>query len=270
MEICIENVTPTKAANWLNSNRSNRKLRDGVAEKYADDMRCGRWTTCPTPISFYVDGEVADGQHRLWAIVESGCAQRFPVARGLQRVDGLNIDTGLGRSLLDNARISGADSDLSNELIAVCRGIADGVHSNTATSGSKNQRSNAERLEIVAAHREAGHWACANGPRGRPVRNGIVLSAIGRAWYMEADKERLRRFSDVLTSGLYDGDGETAAIALRNYLMTKPALTSAALWRDTFLKAQNAIHYFMRGKRLTVIKGTQDEAYPLKKGRKAP
>lgn len=267
MEIAIETVTPKKAESWLNANTSNRKMREGVAERYAEDMRSGRWTACPTPISFYEDGQLADGQHRLWAIVESGAAIKFPVARGLQRGDGLNIDTGLGRSLVDNARISQSDDDLTNELIAVCRSIHDGTHAQQATSGGKRQRSNAERLSIVMQHKEAGQWACSNGPRGRMLRNAILMGAIGRAWYVEADKDRLRRFSDVITSGLYDGDGETAAVAMRNYILTKPALNSAALWRDTFLKAQNAVQYFMRGKRLTVIKGVADEAYPLKKAR---
>jgi hypothetical protein len=264
MDIAIENVTPTKAATWLNTNKSNRKLRDGLVEKYAEDMRKGRWTTCPTPISFYDDGDVADGQHRLWAIVESGCAQRFPVARNLHRDDGLNIDTGLGRSLVDNARISRADNDLTNELVAVCRSIADGVHAGTA-GGSR--RSNAEKLALCEAHKEAGQWACTNGPRGKMLRNAIVMAAMARAWYLEPDKERLRRFADVLSTGLYDGDGETAAIALRNYILTKTAINSSGLWRDTFLKAQNAIHYFMRSKRLTVLKTVAEEAYPLKQKR---
>lgn len=268
MEITVEKITPTKAENWLNVNRSNRKMRDGVAERYAADMRAGRWTNCPTPIAFYADGDLADGQHRLWAIVDSETTQTFPVARGLSREDGLNIDTGLGRSLVDNARISKSDENLTNELVAVCRSIADGAHSNDATGGGKRQRSNAAKLELVKAHEEAGRWVCANAPRGRTLRNAIVMAAMGRAWYLEADADRLRRFADVFTSGLYDGDGETAAVALRNYFLTKPALNSQALWRDTFLKSQNAIYYFMQGKRLTVIKSVADEPYPLKRKRK--
>jgi len=39
MEPRVEKITPAKATTYLDRNRSNRKLRDGVAEKYADDMR---------------------------------------------------------------------------------------------------------------------------------------------------------------------------------------------------------------------------------------
>ena len=71
METTIENISPQQAEKMLNSNKGNRKLRDGVVEKYALDMVSGNWTQCPVPISFLQNGDVADGQHRLWAIIES-------------------------------------------------------------------------------------------------------------------------------------------------------------------------------------------------------
>lgn len=259
MEITIESITPVKAERWLNANKSNRKLRAGVTEKYAADMRDGRWTTCPTPIAFYDDGDVADGQHRLWAIVESGTTQRFPVARGLAREDGLNIDTGLGRTLVDNARISGKDAQLSTTIISTARAI----HEGSAMAG---RASNAAKLAIVGLHREAANWAAANGPRAKYLRNAVVLGAFGRAWYHESDHDRLKRCADVINTGFYAGDDEIAAVAIRNYLLQRGSQSStAALWRDTFLKVQNAISYFMRGKKLTVIKAVGEEAYPMKR-----
>lgn len=264
MDIRVELVTPDKAETWLNSNTSNRKMRDGVAEKYADDMKNGRWTECPEPISFYADGGMADGQHRCWGIVDSGVSIMFPIARGLPREAGLNINRGLGRSLVDNARISGADNGLSNELISLSRAIALG------TRGSSGKPlSDTAKLELVADHREAATWAVSNGPKGRGLRNALILAAVARAWYWEEDKDRLKRFCDVFTSGYADGDGESAAIALRNHFLTKKALMDTALWVDTFQKTQNAIAYFMKGRKLTVIKTVAEEVYPLKRKRKA-
>lgn len=262
MELQIENVTPKKAEGWLNGNNSNRKLREGVAEKYAEDMRNGRWTECPVPIAFYVDGELADGQHRLWAIIEADVAIKFPIARGLSREAGLNIDTGLTRSLVDNARISGADRDLSNELIAVARAIEDGQPGNTATT-----RSNSDRLAIVEKHRVAASWACQHGPRGRGLRNAMTLGAVGRAYYGERDHDRLMQFCNVMSSGhVLNAEADTAAITARMYLMARSM--NAGTWRDSFIKMQNAIRYFMRGQRLSVIKAVADEAYPLPKGKR--
>ncbi len=40
-DIVTERITPAKAEKYLNSNKSNRTMRAGVAEKYAADMRAG-------------------------------------------------------------------------------------------------------------------------------------------------------------------------------------------------------------------------------------
>lgn len=257
-EIQVMNVTPKLAEQWLNANTNNRKMRDGVAEKYADDMRRGNWTTCPEPITFFEDGSLADGQHRLWAILDANVSIRFPVARGLSKESGLNINTGLGRTLVDNARISGANTWLTNTILGVARAVETGTSAGKALSP-------ADRLAQAEKHGEAVRWAVANGPKGTILRNALVLGAIARAWYLETDLDRLRRFGDVVTSGFMDGEGESAAVAIRNYLQEKGSMASTqGMWRDTFLKVQNAISYFMKGKKLTVIKTVKEEAYPLK------
>src|SRR4051794_1259299 len=117
MQVTVEKIGPKKAEQWINANKTNRSLRAGVVEQYAGDMRNGNWTQCTAPIAFYEDGDLADGQHRLYAIVESDTTQTFSVARGLERRDGLNIDTGLVRSVVDNARISGLETGLSNYIV---------------------------------------------------------------------------------------------------------------------------------------------------------
>jgi hypothetical protein len=259
MDIAIETITPAKAASWLNLNVLNRPLRDGIVEKYADDMRSGCWTDCPEPISFYEDDELADGQHRLYAIVEAGVTLKLPVARNVRREAGLNINTGLPRTIVDAARISGADPDLTNALIGTARAVAVGEPQRTALS-------NASKLALVELHREASQWAVSNCRHVRYLCNAVIMGAIARAYMHERDHELLKRFCTVLGTGFSEGEKESSAIALRNYLIARAsANTSPAMWRDTFLKVQNAIHYFMRGKKLTVIKGVAEEAYPLKK-----
>jgi hypothetical protein len=250
----IEVVTPAKAERWLNQNTVNRKLRNGVVEQYANDMTNNKWTRCIVPISFYEDGTIADGQHRLWAVVESKTSQKFFVMRGLNKEDGLNIDTGLNRTLVDNARISGG-RELTANAVSAARSIEEGkaVH---------GRRSNAERLEKVDRHFEAANFA-ANHVHGKSIGNGAILGAVGRAWYAVKDKDKLTRFCIVLRNGLPDGPHEFAAVALRNYLLATPSNGTSSLWRDTFLKTQHAIKAFVAGKPLSIIKNVTSEAYPL-------
>lgn len=266
MDIQTERVTPKKAEQWINRNTGNRKLREGVAEAYAEDMKNGKWTECLDPIAFYENGDLANGQHRLWAIIESGTTQEFLVARNVPRDAGLNIDVGLARTLVDNARISGVDPGLSNEMVAVSRFIEEG-------DTQRGKLTNAQRLEFVNMHREAAEWTISHGPRGKGLRSMATLAAVGRAWYAEQDRDKIARFCEVVSTGLANGKEEHAAICLRNYLIAGRDSRMTGRWTDTaraiFLKTMNAISYFMRGKTLSVIKNVKDEAYPKPRRRRA-
>jgi hypothetical protein len=257
----IERITPSKAEKLLNRNKSNRKLRTGLAERYAFDMKAGKWTECVAPIVIYEDGDIADGQHRLWAIVDSQTTQTFIIARGVSRESGLNIDVGLPRNLVDNARISGADTDLTNRLIAVARVIATGNRGATGSQGT----SNAAKLAMVDKYETPARWAIENAPSGRAFAHSLVLGAMGRAWYYEEDKARLAKFGEVLTKGFMENEGDSAAVAIRNYLLNaaQTGFSHRDVWGDTFFKVQNAIKYFMRRRKLTIIKSVKEETYPL-------
>ena len=95
------------------------------------------------------------------------------------------------------------------------------------------------------------------------------MGAIGRAWYVEKDHDKLKRFCDVLGNGISDGMHESAAIVVRNYLLTKgPVASSSSMWRDTFLKVQHCIKMFMASKPMNILRPVSEEPYPLKRGRK--
>lgn len=261
LDFSIERYTPSKAQSVLNKhNTVNRKLREGVAEKYAADMKADKWTACLDPVAFYDDGTLANGQHRLWAIIEAETPQEFLTVRGVPKNAGLNIDTQLGRSLMDNAKISGENVNLSHRLIAACRAI-EGPRRNKSVAWSFRQN-----LELVERHRAAAEWALTHGPYMRGLGLSVVYAAMARAWYYEEDKERLEQFGRVLNKGFaMEGEADSAAVSIRNYLMAMPSSTSVPA-EELFLKVQNAIWYFMKRKKLHQIKRMDEERYPLKKG----
>jgi hypothetical protein len=79
MRVEIIDITPEIAKNWMANNKNNRSLSSGVAEKYARDMLAGNWTLTHQGIAFYEDMTVADGQHRLNAIILSGVTIKLSV-----------------------------------------------------------------------------------------------------------------------------------------------------------------------------------------------
>jgi hypothetical protein len=261
MREAYENITPKLAERMLNANTNNRPLKQGHCERLATDMRDGAWTHCLAPIAFYDDNSLADGQHRLWAIIESGTTQRFRVVRDLPKDAGINIDTGVARTVVDVAHIQGLDTTMSIAVAAICRGIEDGQ-----PNQGKRGRTMSQTLAIVAKHGHAAHWVASHGPNGRGVRNSAVMAAIGRAYYVESDKDRLAKFSKVLTTGLIESMDDSSAVAMRNYLLQRVqqglAASHSKQWRDIFLKTQSTIHAFMRRKPLKRIVVQSDETYP--------
>lgn len=77
MEVRKEIITPEMAVKMLEANKGNRPISDVTVKQYASDMLAGRWRTSGNTISPAPSGNLLNGQHRLWAIVESGKPQEF-------------------------------------------------------------------------------------------------------------------------------------------------------------------------------------------------
>ena len=95
----IINVTPEKAEEFLLHNTNNRHIRKEAVESYARDMAAGKWALTGQGISFDSKGMLRDGQHRLMAVVKSGCT--IPMLICFDIDDTTAIDCGVNRSLKD-------------------------------------------------------------------------------------------------------------------------------------------------------------------------
>lgn len=250
-----EKITPKKAEKMLaDFNTRNRKLQAATVEQYAEDMRRDNWTVNPQPIILCEDGVLADGQHRLSAVVSSGVPQSFFVMRGLPREASLNLDTGKTRSLTDNAKIAGWDRPISPNITAAA------VWVNFGKRPMGRALSNSTRLGFIDKFEPHLVWAEQHRPRKPKVGTAIVAAAVARAHMHERDLTRLAEFCKILGGELPNGNEDMAAHTLRGYLLTSADPRDG---RDLFLKTMNAIRYFMRRKPLTVIKSVKDESYPL-------
>lgn len=99
---------PAECQAILDRMTGNRVCKPNVVKKYASDMAEGRWVDTHEPIAMSVDGNLIDGQHRLAAVIESGCSQYFWLAvyDTQQTARGLPIDCGAMRTTAD---ITGID-----------------------------------------------------------------------------------------------------------------------------------------------------------------
>jgi hypothetical protein len=93
-------VTPAHAEKWLEMNTGNRRIRPSHVRHLAKQMELGRWMLSPEPIVFSPQ-RLLDGQHRLSAVLMSGCTIEASVAL-VQNEDVFRVlDQGVNRNLTD-------------------------------------------------------------------------------------------------------------------------------------------------------------------------
>jgi hypothetical protein len=103
-----EYITPEKAHEYLRKNRYNRPTNWKRVEEYSDLMAAGKWQLTPQGIVFDNDGELINGQNRLWAVIYSGVSVYMRVSRGSPVVVSSVLDRGMPQSARDLAtRVSG-------------------------------------------------------------------------------------------------------------------------------------------------------------------
>lgn len=95
-------VTPDLAANWLSRNKRNRPMLSLRVAFYVHQLETGQWNMAnPQPIIFDTDGLLDDGQHRLEAVILSGCATWFRVVWDAPPSVRPVLDTGKSRTPMD-------------------------------------------------------------------------------------------------------------------------------------------------------------------------
>lgn len=133
MKTKIEVITPEMAMNWLeHHNFKNRTISQGTVDSYATDMKNGRWSLTHQGIAFNTEGQLIDGQHRLWAIVFANKNIEMMVTRDMpvtENKGGVQINP---MDAVDRTRVrsTGAQMQLchnvknGNQVAAALRGIA--------------------------------------------------------------------------------------------------------------------------------------------------
>lgn len=101
-------LTPEMAGELLEANQHNRPLSDAHVNRIAAQIASGRWRFNGDTIKIAEGGDVLDGQHRLWAIIEAKTPVETILIHGIAREAFATIDTiRKSRSLGDTVALSG-------------------------------------------------------------------------------------------------------------------------------------------------------------------
>ena len=252
-------VTPAMATEWLsNNNEGNRKVRSGEVELIATQILQGKYEPTHQGIGFYDDGTLADGQHRLMAVVEAGEGIWVNVTTGLSKNVVHKIDKGIVRTSLDSLHFLGMKSD--NKRVAVCQCMI------------YQYRTELERRESWAIEKctseqfsryyekfsQAIEWTLGFGAASKYP--APVQAAVATAWFAE-DRDRLGEFMLVMESGEMFSDDDRAAIRLRDYLKDKRYGQGSTARNDLFLRCCASLRYFLARRNLAKLYATSEHAF---------
>lgn len=86
-------ITPEMAMQLLDANEKNRPLNQNHVNRIARQIIEGKWKFNGDTIKIAKNGDILDGQHRLWAIVEAKQAVETIVVRDIEADAFATIDT---------------------------------------------------------------------------------------------------------------------------------------------------------------------------------
>lgn len=130
MKTVLMKVTPELAAQWLKVNTNNRRVYWGHVTALKNAFLRGEGRTTHQGIAFYIDGSLADGQHRLLAIsmMPDGFYLEMNVTFDLPKESRQAIDTQVQpRSTSDSLGIDRRVGETANFLAAIYTGRYSGI-----------------------------------------------------------------------------------------------------------------------------------------------
>lgn len=211
-----EIITPDMAAKYLDRNiASNRRMRMNWVNRMAADMRAGEWEeeNPQNTLIFNTKGQLVDGQHRLMAIITSGCAVKMFVEDNVP--DSVHMfDVGAKRSTTDVLTMGGMDRDIVNNVTVAAVNLLMWEVFGYRTPTTPIIGAYLERYgqELKAAQN------CAFATGTGKGRTATLTAAVYCAMRYGVPEATLREFCAIVNTGLQNEGWQKPPIHFKNYL----------------------------------------------------
>jgi hypothetical protein len=199
----VQTISPSKAAELLEANTTNRPLSRAVVHSFAEAMRRGDWVVTHQGIAFDVNGVLVDGQHRLAAIIEADQPVELTVFTEVNEGTFDVLDTGKRRNAADVLAIEGEKS--SGMLAAMVRTVW--LYENRPDlnwSGGGAAVTNHQVVETLEQHPKLRQFVTVG--EQIATATGMIKSAAGAASYLVSRASK-RAELDEWYEGIIDGAG---------------------------------------------------------------
>lgn len=259
-------ITPELATEWLSERWDDqRSVRDGHVNRLVADMEAGRFRVTPDAI-LRIKGKLANGQHRLTAVVQSGKAQTFLVMESTDEELYKVIDAGLRRTVADGI----IGTPYAKALPSIARWVQS-YNSKTLRPGARGGNEAGATLAYVPTQCELIDY-CNSNKEVLVEAAGYVnplyeqtkllpLSLGGALYVLAAEREILPKAKQFLKE-VYTEGGKTAAGDFRNRLIANRGATARLKAGYIFGIMIKAFKSWCNGTRPGVLKWAKDEGFP--------
>lgn len=262
-KLSIEKIGPQRAQQLLESLfEHQRNLRPNYVKRLASEMRSGEWRLSPDCLVI-VKGRLANGQHRMQAVVESGIQNPFIVMAteddDLYRV----IDCGLKRTISDALGLDSYGKAIAAASNWVCKYDRGAL----TTMGSKfNRNSTLTRSDVIdysINHAEdLRHCSvfCAILYQHRKIIPASIISAVMHIALRKHPKSLVESFVTALFEGSTRDD---ACWDLRERLIRNASGKARLPHSYLFGLTIKAFRSYANGTRPGVLKMVEGEDFPV-------
>lgn len=254
-------VTPSQARQWLEGNNNhNRRLSKHAVNRYATDMKAGRWRNATSEVlAFDTHGNLQDGQHRLAALIEADVAVEFWVLLNAHPEDYKVLDQGKTRTAGDALSVNGIAQ--ANTVSAIAKMILSLKHRSNQVWSNYTSATKVEVTDFTLAHLDAITWA--TNLSGR-VRSGARLpqAQFGAVAFVAADGaegiEQIEQFTDLCARGEMLAD-DSPAFTLRKWAIKRAGLVDSYAQQRAVAIITKAWNAFVEDRPLSVCYWRRDE-----------
>jgi hypothetical protein len=257
-------ITPVEALALLERNTNNRPRKENAIRTYSRRMKQGEWKFTNQGIGVARNGELIDGQNRLYACIEADTPFPTLIATGIEPEAKSVVDVGVKRTLADALKMSGRVNTMVLAggvalRIRYERLVADPVAWRQAqgqaygTQGSTHPESIAylnEHPSIDQAASQSWKWR-----KTFPKVPLSTATAFESLIMDEGQGEELPWFRDSVLSGAMLA-GDDPRLVLRNYLTRIDKPPQSAHLLGIFIKAWN-LHINDEKRELLTLKDTE-------------
>lgn len=249
-------ITPELAQQCLANNTENRSMRKKFVSALARKILDGQWEPNTTDhIGFYEDGVLANGQHRLAAIVKAGIAVKTKIDYNIPKRAAICIDTGKSRSFSDNVQIITGEGYYTSKISKMI---------SLAYMNGKSM-SHEDHLEIATnMKKQILDIKCLFEGYSKYFTTSEIMAAAFMAYTNGVEYDTLSNFVRILGTGRASDEVSETVLKLRDKILSE-VLSSTSSRRNSseqVKRVQNVIYNYAKGKILERITYPNEYRYP--------